>query len=96
MFRSVGMSRKQIVSMIFIESLTGGLIGGVVGAIGGILMVSIVPYVMKAIDMSIPIHYSPGSVFTGIIAGTIITLVASISPAIKSSKLNIIEAVKYE
>ncbi|KUO70856.1 MAG: hypothetical protein APF81_07955 [Desulfosporosinus sp. BRH_c37] len=35
--RSVGMSKQQIIKMIFIKSLTGGLIGGIIGVIGGIL-----------------------------------------------------------
>ncbi|MDF2548020.1 MAG: hypothetical protein K0R93_2918 [Anaerosolibacter sp.] len=95
-FRSVGMSKKQIIKMIFIEAFTGGLIGGIAGALTGLLMISIVPHVLKAMDSPIPIHYSLKLFSYSMISGIIITVVASISPALKSSRLNIIEAIKYE
>ena len=95
-FRSIGMSKRQIIKMIFIEALTGGLIGGIVGVFAGILMISIVPYVMRAMDTPIPMHYSFSLFLYALLAGMGITIVASISPALKSSKLNIVEAIKYE
>lgn len=94
--RSVGMTRRQMVKMIFIESLTGGLIGGVAGVLTGIVLISIVPYVMRTIDMPIPIHYAFGLFGYSMIAGVVITILASVGPALKSSKLNIIDAIKYE
>lgn len=95
-FRSVGMSKRQIVKMIFIESLTGGLIGGIIGVIGGILMTSVFPYIMGAIDMPIPMTYSTSILVISILTSLAITLIVSISPALKSSKLNIIESLKNE
>ncbi len=96
MLRSLGMSKRQIIKMIFIEAMTGGLIGGIVGVGGGVLMVSVFPYIMKALDMPIPISYAPSIVVISILASIVITLVVSISPALKSSRLNIIESIKYE
>jgi len=95
-FRSIGMAKVQIVKMIIIESLTGGVIGSVVGVFAGILMVFITPCVLKAIDMSVPMHFSLNIMITSFLAGLVINFIASISPALKSSKLNIIEAIKYE
>ncbi|MDD3706073.1 MAG: FtsX-like permease family protein [Clostridiaceae bacterium] len=96
MFRSMGMSKGQTIKMIFIEALSGGIIGGAVGVFSGIVNISIVPYVMKAIDLPIPIHYSVVLMITSLVGGAAVTLVASVSPALRSSRLNIIEAVKYE
>ena len=96
MYRSLGMSKGQIVKMIFIEALSGGLVGGTVGVLSGILDISIIPYVMRAIDMPIPIHYSAVLMISSLLGGAAVTLIASVSPAFKSSKLNIIEALKYE
>jgi putative ABC transport system permease protein len=96
MYRSVGMSRVQIVGMMFVEALSGGFIGGALGAGAGLLMVYSVPYVMKAMNEPIPLHLDPATFLISFLAGTVITLVASVSPTIKSSKLKLIEALKYE
>ena len=96
MFRSAGMSKVQIIKMIFIEAFSGGLIGGAVGVFSGVVNISIIPYVMRAIDMPIPIHYSAVLMIASLFGGAAVTLIASISPALKSSRLNIIDAVKYE
>lgn len=95
-FRSVGMSKKQIIKMIFIESLTGGLIGGIVGVVAGLIMISVMGYMLKEVIATIPMHYSPQMLTISATIGMIIMVTASISPAMKSSRLNIIEAIKYE
>jgi putative ABC transport system permease protein len=94
--RSVGMSKRQIIKMIMIEALTGGFIGGAVGIIMGVMMISIIPYLLKSIDLPIDMTYDPVLLINGLLGGIIVSLIASISPALKSSKLNIIEAIKYE
>ncbi|HQI17120.1 MAG TPA: FtsX-like permease family protein, partial [Bacillota bacterium] len=96
MFRSMGMSKGQTVKMIFIEALSGGIIGGAVGVFSGVVNISVVPYVMRAIDLPIPIHYSAVLMAVSLAGGAAVTMIASVSPALKSSRLNIIEAVKYE
>ncbi len=96
MFRSTGMSKVQIIKMIFIEALSGGLVGGAVGIFSGVVNISIIPYVMRAIDMPIPIHYSAILLISSLLGGAAVTLIASVSPALKSSRLNIIDAIKYE
>lgn len=96
MMRSIGLSKKQTLKMIMIEALTGGCIGGVVGIIGGTLMLLSVPNLMQSIDIPIAIHYSLSFFISSLVGGIIIAVLASISPALKTSRLNIIEAIKYE
>ena len=96
MMRSVGMSQKQTVKMILIESLTGGVIGGSVGILTGTLLISIVPFLLKAINKVVPIHYSLKEYLISFGAGILITVAASVGPGLKSSQMNIIEAIKYE
>jgi len=96
--RSVGMNKRQTLKMIFIEAFTGGLIGGMIGIIIGLLLVMNVEMVIAALGGSIKnfIHISWISLAASMTAGVAITIAASVGPALKSSKLNIIEAVKYE
>jgi putative ABC transport system permease protein len=93
---SVGMSNFQSLQMIFIESISAGIIGGTVGIMAGLLLISLVPLVIRSLNITMSMHYSLPQFVFALLAGVIITVVASISPALKSAKLNIIEAIKYE
>lgn len=95
-YRSLGMSRGQIVKLMFIESLTGGLTGSIIGVLGGLLLIVNMPLLIRAIASPIPLHFQGHLLIVSIIAGTLVMVIASISPAVKSSKLNIIESIKYE
>lgn len=95
-FRSIGMSKKQILYMIFLESLIGGLISGILGVVTGVLLLQIIPHILTAIEQSTDLYYSPARFIIYMLMGMIISLLGSLGPALKSSKLNIIEAIKYE
>jgi putative ABC transport system permease protein len=96
--RSVGMNKRQTIKMIFIEAFTGGLIGGVIGIIIGLLLVMNVEKVIEALGGSMKefIKISGVSLAACLVGGVIITIAASVGPALRSSKLNIIDAIKYE
>jgi putative ABC transport system permease protein len=96
MMRSLGMSKRQTLKIIFIESLTGGMIGGGVGIMVGTVLIWLIPFVLKAIQQMVSIHYSLKEYVIAFLFGVIIMVVASIGPALKSSRFNIIEAIKYE
>jgi putative ABC transport system permease protein len=96
MLRSVGMSQVQIRKMIFIEALSAGFLGGMIGVIGGTIMIAVVPYILAALEQRFVVRYSAIATVVFLLAGMVITIFASISPALKSSKLNIIETIKME
>jgi putative ABC transport system permease protein len=93
---SLGMSKRQTIKMLFIEALSAGVIGGIMGIATGLAMTAIIPFVMKAMLFPIPMHYQSSIFATCMALGITITLISSIAPALKSSKMNIIEAIKYE
>lgn len=96
--RSIGMNKKQSIKIIFIEAFTGGLIGSLVGLSMGGLLVWAVCKVFETLGGSMGdfVHISSANLIGALLAGITITIVASIIPALKSSKLNIIESIKYE
>jgi len=96
MLRSVGMSRKQMVKMIFVEALSTGLIGGLLGLGGGLAMATIMPHVVEALGSYIAVRYDPLVLVASFIAGSVVTMAASITPALKSSRMNIIESIRME
>jgi putative ABC transport system permease protein len=91
-FRSMGMSKSQVIKMIFVESATGGLIGGAIGVMGGVILITMVAGVSNAAEVNYPI-----AAFAAYAAsGALIMLVASISPALRTSRINIIDEIKFE
>ncbi len=94
--RSVGMSQRQMVKMIFIEALSCGVIGGAAGILTGLLLLSLVGKVLQAINLSLTLHYDPAQFGYAVVAGMVIMLIASVSPGLRSRRLNIVEALKYE
>jgi len=97
MFRSLGMSKNQNIKILFIESFTGGAIGGITGIFSSVLLINIIPYLAySSSNFLIPMHYSIKTFAIAFVLGIIVMIIASIGPASKSSKLNIIDAIKYE
>ena len=95
-FRSVGMSKPQMIKVLFIEAFSAGIVGGITGVIAGSLMIYIVPKVCEAMNLPLQVDYLWTLFFYAFIGGIVINVVASIVPAFKSSKLNIIDTIKYE
>jgi putative ABC transport system permease protein len=98
MFKSMGMSKKQIIKMLFVESLTGGIVGGIVGMFSGFALVLYVEesHLLNEAIVPITMHYQLETFLSSMVLGIMITIIASIGPALKSSRLNIIEAIKFE
>lgn len=96
LLRSVGMSKAQGLTMLFLEALSGGIVGGASGLGTGLLIMLIVPALFEAMRLPTIVFYSSSIGLLLMVAGIGISLVASIFPALKSSKLNIIEAIRYE
>ncbi len=96
--RSIGMNKKQSIKMIFVEAFTGGLIGSLVGICMSGLLIYAVCKVFESMEGSMNnfVKLSGATFIEALLIGIIITIIASIIPALKSSKLNIIESIKYE
>lgn len=96
MFRSIGMSKIQIIKMLFIESFSGGILGGVIGVATGLCFIFIVQLIMRNLDVDLKIHYSTAYCVGSAATGALISIIASISPVVKISKMNIIDTIKHE
>ncbi len=94
--KSVGMSRHQIVKMIFTEALAGGIIAGAIGVIGGTLLIMGSTRMMQALFLPLRIHIAHNHFIAAVCGGMLVSILASLSPAVKNSRLNVIEAIKYE
>ena len=89
--KAVGAKRQTILIQFLNESVFLSLIGGLLGIILGFGLAFIVT---SAFNM--PFAVPLWSVFTGIVVTTVVGLFAGIYPAAKASKLDPIEALRYE
>jgi len=89
--KSLGAKRSTIAWQFFMETLLIGQIGGFVGIIFGILL----GYLMASL-MEFGFVIPWGAIIAAVITSFIVALVSGLYPAIKASKLDPIEALRYE
>ncbi|MDE3190592.1 MAG: ABC transporter permease [Acidobacteriota bacterium] len=92
MLRAVGMTRRQVRSMIRHESILTALIGAALGIPVGIVLALMVGKAIKYPAFSIPV----GTLVVFIVAAIIAGIVAAIFPARRAGRLNVLEALQYE
>jgi putative ABC transport system permease protein len=92
MLRAVGMTRRQVRSMIRHESIVTALIGAALGIPLGIVLALMVGKAIKYPAFTIPV----GTIVVFVIAAVLAGLVAAIFPARRAGKLNVLQALQYE
>jgi putative ABC transport system permease protein len=92
MLRAVGMTRRQVRSMIRHESIVTALIGAALGIPVGIVLAIMVGRAIKYPAFTVPWRTLVVFVVAAIVAG----IVAAILPARRAGRLNVLEALQYE
>ena len=97
MLRTLGASRRQILSSVGIEALTLGLLGAVVGLAGGVAFAFGINELFKAVGIDLP---NTGTVITtrtvivSLLVGVVVTLVAALSPALRATRITPMAALR--
>ena len=94
--RSVGMSKKQLKKMIFVEALGSGLISGLAGIVGSVLLLFVLGEVLFALNLPIKVEMIPELFVIYFFGASVITVIGTALPARSVPKLNIIECIKFE
>ncbi|MFN2216739.1 MAG: ABC transporter permease, partial [Anaerolineales bacterium] len=97
MLRAIGMTRRQIISMVLAEAGLMGLFGGLLGLATGVILARILFLGMTTMSgyqltFTMPID---GVIITVIVA-LIVSQIAAIFPARRAANVQILEAVHYE
>ena len=94
MLRAVGMTRRQVRSMVRHESIVTALIGGALGIAVGLFLAVLTTQALSDEGIVLAIPWMTIGVFVigTIIAGTL----AAVIPARRASRLNVLKALQYE
>jgi putative ABC transport system permease protein len=92
MLRAIGTSRKQVKRIIRWEAVITALIGGVLGVIMGVVLAVLFTQPLDDFTLSIPV---PSLIIVLILAG-VAGVGASVLPARRAAKLDVLEALAYE
>jgi putative ABC transport system permease protein len=90
--KAVGARRRTILLQFLVEAVAICLVGGVVGLALSWIMCTAVAVAFP----SFPLEFSVGLVITGLIVSMLTGIVSGFAPALSASRLDPIEALRYE
>jgi putative ABC transport system permease protein len=94
MLRAIGMSRRQVRTMIRYEAVITALIGAILGMILGIIFATLIAQPLK--DEGFTLSYPVGSLVVLLVLAAFAGVLAAIAPARRASRLNVLESLQYE
>jgi putative ABC transport system permease protein len=97
LLRTLGASRRQIWRAVVNEGLLLGVVGGVVGFLLGIGTAALLRVLFKAFGADLPskgVVIEARTVIVTILVGTVVSVVASITPAVRAMRVPPVEALR--
>ena len=97
MLRTLGASRRQILTDVVVEALAIGLLGAVVGIGGGLLVAMLLNALLEAFEIDLPttgLVMESRTVIVSLLVGVVVTLLASLVPAIRSTRVPPLAALR--
>jgi putative ABC transport system permease protein len=94
MLRAIGMSRRQVRTMIRYESVITALIGAILGMVLGVIFAALIAQPLK--DEGFTLSYPIGSLVVLLVLAALAGVVSAILPARRASRLNVLESLQYE
>jgi putative ABC transport system permease protein len=94
MLRAIGMSRRQVRTMIRYEAVITALIGAILGIVLGVIFAALISQPLK--DEGFTLSYPIGSLIVLLILAGLAGVLAAIPPARRASRLNVLDSLQYE
>ncbi len=95
--RTLGASRRQVLGSILVESLVVGVVASVVGLFLGLLLARGLFRLFDAVGFTLPntgLVFETRTAVVALLAGILVTLIASLRPAIRATRVPPIAAVR--
>ncbi len=94
MLRAIGMSRRQVRTMIRYEAVITALIGAILGMALGLVFAALIARPLK--DEGFTLSFPVGSLIALLILAGLAGVLAAIAPARRASRLDVLESLQYE
>ncbi|TMK55479.1 MAG: FtsX-like permease family protein, partial [Actinobacteria bacterium] len=94
MLRAIGMSRRQVRTMIRYEAVITALIGGILGLILGLIFATLIAQPLK--DEGFTLSYPVVSLVVLLVLAGLAGVLAAILPARRASRLDVLQSLQYE
>ncbi|HEU5489813.1 MAG TPA: FtsX-like permease family protein, partial [Gaiellaceae bacterium] len=95
--RTIGASRRQILTSIVVESLIVGVVASVIGLFLGLLLARGLFSLFDAVGFTLPntgLVFETRTIVVALLAGILVTLLASLRPAMRATRVPPIAAVR--
>ncbi len=97
LLRAVGASRGQVLVSVVLEALVTGIVASAIGVVGGIALALGLRALSSAAGTGIPMDaltVSPGVIVSSIVIGTVVTVLSSVIPARRASRIPPVAAMR--
>jgi putative ABC transport system permease protein len=94
MLRAIGMSRRQVRTMIRYEAVITALIGAILGMALGVVFAALISQPLK--DEGFTLSYPVGSLVVLLVLAGLAGVLAAILPARRAARLDVLDALQYE
>ncbi|MGE0066850.1 MAG: ABC transporter permease [Solirubrobacterales bacterium] len=94
MLRAIGMSRRQVRTLIRYEAVITALIGAILGMVLGVIFAVLIAQPLK--DEGFTLTFPVGQLIGLLIFAALIGVVAAVAPARRASRLDVLESLQYE
>jgi putative ABC transport system permease protein len=95
--RTLGASRRQVLGSIFVEALVVGALASVVGLFLGLGLARLLFWLFDAVGFTLPnqgLLFESRTIVVALLVGVVVTLVASLRPALRATRVPPIAAVR--
>ncbi len=94
MLRAIGMSRRQVRTMIRYEAVITALIGALLGMVIGVIFAALIAQPLE--DEGFALSYPVGILVLLLVFAALAGVIAAIAPARRASRLDVLQALQYE
>jgi putative ABC transport system permease protein len=94
MLRAIGMSRRQVRTMIRYEAVITALIGALLGMVIGVIFAALIAQPLE--DEGFALSYPVGTLIMMLVFAAFAGVIAAIAPARRASRLDVLQALQYE
>ncbi|UGS35813.1 ABC transporter permease [Capillimicrobium parvum] len=97
LLRTLGASRRQILTQVLFEGLLIGVIGSIVGLLLGLVLAPGLRALFKAVGADLPSSgtvVEPRTIIVSLLVGIVVTLLSGLAPAIRSTRVPPVAALR--